>query len=458
MSEHPYMAAIFRYWAIVVAAMLVGGLAAFGLSQIATPVYSASARLYFSINVGNTGNDLNQGSTYTQAQTLSFAQLAKSAVVLQPVIERLALDATPKELASAISVETPENTVILDIVASDVDPDRAAAIANEVARSLSSAVDKVAPKTLEGDTTVALNNITPATPSEFPTSPNTRNNIVAGLLLGLVLAVIAVVLKQFFDTRIRSGSTIESLGLAPYLGSIDHDDHSEEGGVLLRRDVAGPGAENYRRVRTNLAQATRGARKRAPTNLSIVVTSSSDAEGKSTVAINLALTLAEGGHRVALVDADLREPSVARYSGLRDETGLTDVLVGTSSLEEAIQHWGPGRVDVLTSGPSPVNPSELLTASAMEELHAELKREYDFVVFDTPDMLSAADAAILGRLADGVVIVAAQAQTGTPQLVVTLDSLEKAGAYVFGIVLNRAGAHPRARRASSTRAAVPTKR
>jgi succinoglycan biosynthesis transport protein ExoP len=435
MSEHPYLAVIIRYWALVVSAVVLGALAGYGLSALATPVYTSSARLYFAINVGNTGNDLNQGSTYAQAQMLSFAQLAESAVVLEPVIRRLGLGVTPDQLADAITVSTPENTVILEVVASDGDPERAAAIANEVSRSLSSAVDDFAPKTLEGETTVELTSITSATASASPSSPNTRNNVVAGTLVGLLLAIGAIVVRRLFDTRIRSGAMIEGLQVAPHLGTIDFDRESKSGQALLRRASASPAAENYRRVRTNLAQAIAGSGG-SSSGLSLVVTSPGAGDGKSTVAMNLALALAEGGQRVILVDADFRNPSLARYTGLDGESGLSTVVAGDADLESVVQHWEPGELDVLTAGPVPKNSSELLTAPTMARLHKRLERDYSFVVFDSPDVGLASDPASLGRLADGVIVVAAYGRTRTPQLAATLDTLDRAGTRVVGIVLN----------------------
>lgn len=435
MSEHPYLAVIIRYWALVVSAVVLGALAGYGLSALATPLYTSSARLYFAINVGNTGNDLNQGSTYAQAQMLSFAQLAESAVVLEPVIDRLGLDVTPDQLADAITVSTPENTVILEVVASDGDPVRAAAIANEVSRSLSSAVDDFAPKTLEGETTVELTSITPATASASPSSPNTRNNIVAGALVGLLLAIGAIVVRRLFDTRIRSGAMIEGLQVAPHLGTIDFDRDSPGGEALLRRAPASPAAENYRRVRTNLAQATGGSDGAGP-GLSLVVTSPGAGDGKSTFAMNLALALAEGGQRVILVDADFRNPSLARYTGLDGASGLSTLIAGDDDFETVVQRWAPGELDVLTAGPVPKNSSELLTASAMSRLHRRLEKDYSFVVFDSPDIGLASDPASLGRLADGVIVVVAHGRTRTPQLAATLDALDRAGTRVVGVVLN----------------------
>src|SRR5690242_1767180 len=130
MNSKKYGQAFRRFWYVVVIATIVGAFAGYGLSQLATPVYTATSGLYFSLNFGGTATDLSQGSTYTQNQMLSFAQLAESPAVLSPVIDDLNLSETPSQLADAIAVSTPQNTVILEVAVSNTDPKQAAAIAN----------------------------------------------------------------------------------------------------------------------------------------------------------------------------------------------------------------------------------------------------------------------------------------------------------------------------------------
>ncbi|MDQ1609415.1 MAG: tyrosine-protein kinase [Microbacteriaceae bacterium] len=431
MSPHPYLVAFRRYWYIVVVATLVGGLGGWGLSQIATPSYTATASLYFSLNFGGSANDLNQGATYTQSQMLSFAQLAESPLVLAPVIENLNLDLTPQQLADSVTVSTPQNTVVLDVAASHTDAREAALISNAIAASLSRNVELIAPKGATGASTVSVRVIQPAVVPTDQSSPNVRLNIIAGLLLGLIVGALIVVLREVLDTRVHSAGIATLLTGAPLLGSIERERKKTKGLVMVSDPLSNV-AESYRQLRSNLAYVAIESE-----TLGVVITSSIPGEGKSMIATNLALALSEGDQRVLLIDADLRRPTIASYTGLEGEVGLTTVLVGRARYEDVVQPWGSTGLHVLPSGAIPPNPSELLSSRVMSDLVTRLKARYDVVVIDTPPMTAVADAAILARLVDGALIVADRTRVHRPQLVQTTDSLAKSGVRVLGVVFNR---------------------
>jgi polysaccharide biosynthesis transport protein len=168
-----------------------------------------------------------------------------------------------------------------------------------------------------------------------------------------------------------------------------------------------------------------------------VITSSISGEGKSTTAINLAITLADAGSRVALIHADLRRPSIAEYMGLAGEVGLTTVLIGQTNLQDAIQSWGNGSLHVLPSGQVPPNPSELLGSRPMATLLEQLSSQYDIVLIDTPPLLPVTDAAILAKITGGALVIAAAGNLHLQQLADGLGALQDVGARVLGVVLNR---------------------
>lgn len=431
MNSKKYGQAFRRFWYVVVIGTIVGAIAGYGLSQLATPVYTATSSLYFSLSFAGTATDLSQGATYTQNQMLSFAQLAESPAVLQPVIDDLNLAETPAQLASAITVSTPQNTVILQIAVADTSPKQAAAIANAVAANLSSTVEQIAPKSATDRATVTVRVIAHAAVPDAASSPNTRLNVLSGLLLGLIIGALIVVLRETFDTRVHNAETAVEVAKAPLVGSIPRERGSHPGLVLVESPLS-VGSEAFRQLRSNLEFVTLGSPNRA-----IVVTSSVPGEGKSVISANVALALAETGQRVLLIDADLRRPMIATYTGLAGGAGLTSVLAGRAEFEEVVQRWGEGELSVLASGPIPPNPSELLSSRKMADLLARLRTEYDTVVIDTAPLGSVADASILARQVDGALVVVDRTQVRRQQLAQTIDSLEKSGAAVLGIVLNR---------------------
>lgn len=439
MSPHRYLAAFRRYWLVVVAAAVLGSLAAWGLSLGATPQYTATTKLYFSPSFGTSASDLNQGSTYTQNQMLSFAQLAESPTVLEPVIASLGLDTTPAALANSITVTTPQNTVILDAAVTNGDPALAARIANEFAESVTTAVRRIAPVTTEKGSSVSVDIIASATVPTEPSSPDIRRNLLVGGMVGLLLGVLAILLRERLDARVRSAEGLATVTAAPLLGTIARQKRRK---LLVTDDgLSSRNAESCRRMGAHLAAlGDPGGRQ------SLLVTSSIPGEGKSQVALGLASAFAERGRRVLLVDADIRQPAIAETAGLDGAVGLTGVLSDGADGRAVVQSWGPVGLDILVAGSTVPRPSELMSSAAMADLIEELTARYDVLVIDTAPVNSVADAAILGSLVDGVVVVADSTRVLQPQLAEAMDSLEKSDVAVIGVVLNRM---PRARGADA---------
>jgi capsular exopolysaccharide synthesis family protein len=169
----------------------------------------------------------------------------------------------------------------------------------------------------------------------------------------------------------------------------------------------------------------------------LLVTSSIANEGKSTIAANIAATLAETGARVLLVDTDLRRPSVAPLLGIEGAAGLTTVLLGRAAVSDVVQDWGSAGLEVLTAGTVPPNPSELLGSPAMRRLMQSLRQEYDYVVLDAPPLLPVADAAILSHVVDGTMVVANVRRARRRELRESLQNLEAVHARTLGLVLNQ---------------------
>jgi len=190
-------------------------------------------------------------------------------------------------------------------------------------------------------------------------------------------------------------------------------------------------AESFRQLRTNL-QFVEPHRE----NRVMAVTSAQPGEGKSTVACNLALALSQAGESVILVEGDFRRPKLGRYLGISGSPGLSEVLIGRASVDEALRPWAEGKLRVLLEGAIPPNPSELLGSQAMVSLLASLKARAGMVIIDTPPMLYFADAAVAARLADTTLVVVRAGDTRIERVGRALATLDTVGAQVCGAVLN----------------------
>ena len=271
-----------------------------------------------------------------------------------------------------------------------------------------------------------------ATVPTAPTTPNPKRNLELGTLVGLALGFGLALLREVLDTKVRSEADVQKVTGASVIARIGYDDDAPQHPLIMQNSPHSHRSEAFRRLRTNLQFLDIADRPKT-----IVVTSSLPGEGKTTTAINLAITLADAGSRVALVDADLHRPSIADYMGLEGEVGLTTVLIGQADLQDAIQPWGNGNLHVLPSGQVLPNPSELLGSRSMANLLEQLASQYDIVLIDTPPLLPVTDAAILAKMTGGALVVAGADALHRQQLTDGLGSLEDVGARVLGVVLNR---------------------
>ncbi|GAA1432540.1 polysaccharide biosynthesis tyrosine autokinase [Microlunatus lacustris] len=432
MELRDYLEILRRRWlgATVVALAVLATASA--LTLLSTPQYTATTRLFFSVQGSESVTDLAQGSTFAEKQMTSYAEVATSPLVLNPVIRDLRLDTAADLLAGSITTTVPSDTVILEVSAVDPDPARARDVANAVGNELSEVAATLVPEREDGSDAVQATILAPALLPSSPSSPDVLRNLAVALALGLILGAGFALLRHVLDTKVRNDQDVRALTDQPLLGAIAFDDAVPTHPVMVTDQPHSAPAEAIRRLRTNLQFV--GV---ASGSKSVVITSSIPGEGKSTTAINLAVSLADAGTRVVLVDADLRRPSVAGYLGLEGRAGLTSVLIGRAEVEDVIQPWRESGLDVLPSGPVPPNPSELLGSAAMRDLLTKLEASYDVVLLDTPPLLPVTDATILTKLAGGALVIVGADRIHKAQLAESLETLETADAQLHGLVLNK---------------------
>ncbi len=426
-----YLRILRKYWISVVALTLAGIAAAAGASMLMTPTYTASTSIFFTVQTTGTAGELNQGSAYAASQVKSYAQLATTPMVLDPVIERLELPATSDQLAQQVTASAPTSTSIVNLDVTGTDPSETAATSNAVAQQLILVVDQLSPRTPDGDKAVKATIVAPAAVPTQQTSPRVTLNLALGALVGLMIGLGQAVLRSRLDTRIRNERDVAEVTDRSVVGSIVHDPEAAQHPLIFQADPRGLRAEAYRRLRTNLQFLELSGRKR-----SIVVTSSIEDEGKTTTAINIASSLADAGQSVLLIDADLRRPAVDGYLNLDRSAGLTTVIIGRASLADVVQPLGHGNLHVLLSGQLPPNPSELLGSKPMQRLLDEATDRYDVVIVDSPPLLPVTDATVLSRICGGALVVVGSGTVRKPELASAIDSLEAVDANVLGLVLN----------------------
>jgi capsular exopolysaccharide synthesis family protein len=429
-----YLRILRERWRLVTLVLIVGtGLAV--IITILTPrSYVATAQVYVGSNTSNDPLAQYNQVLSNQTQVATYADIVHSPDILHKVEQLNNLPQTAAEdaaLTSKISAVAPQQRSLVNISVSDSSADNAASLANATARAFVEVVENYSKPT--GSSTPASRLIVsgPATAPTSPVAPRPGLNIVLGFILGLLGGISLAVARDVLDRRVKSAEALSRVAGVPTMGVIIDDPKTARHPIATRAGARNRRAENFRQLRANLQFANVDRHPRI-----IAITSSIPNEGKTTAAINLASTLAEAGFRVCLVDADLRRPSVAKALGLPGSVGLTSVLIHQIGVMEAAQHAGSS-LYVLTSGPTPPNPSEVLASSYVRDVIRSLLDNVDYVVLDTAPLLPVADGAEVAALADGTLVVVRYNETTDTQVKRALEHLHRVGAQVLGTVLNR---------------------
>ncbi len=440
MELRDYLRIVRSHWVGIILGAVIGAALAFGWAALQPKVYTADANGYVVAINTESSNPADNGLALSMVK--SYVEIGSWRSVAENAIAELGLDTTPEALVKRVSVSNPLNTVIIEVQATGPTPEEARDLASAWVRAMQAEIERIE-GSAQGDAParIRLEAADSARLPDSPTSPNTRLAIAIGGLLGLVAGASYAFLRFTLDRRVHSAEAVERGTGLTIVGSIP-EEKSFTGEYLLipfAGASAGTGHDNLRAV----SEAMRELR----TNIqfmnvddpprTIVVTSALPSEGKSTISTNLAVTLAEGGQRVVLIDGDLRRPVVAGIFGLPGEVGLTDVLVGRASITDVAQTVGSrGYLTVIAAGKIPPNPSELLGSQRMHDLVHHLA-ESAVVIVDAPPLIPVTDAAVLSHSMDGAVLVTAVGKTTIDALQKARTNLERVGGRPLGVVLNR---------------------
>jgi len=305
---------------------------------------------------------------------------------------------------------------------------------------------------------LAASNIRVIERAEVPkrsSSPKVPLNLMLGVLAGSVLALGATFVCEYFDNSVKSSDEIEGLLQMPALATIPNfalARRSQASRALAHTPASGPAADAIASLGRELvvlhepwspiAEAFRALRTavlfstpEAPPKM-LLVTSAGANEGKTVSSLNLALTLAEAGSRVLLIDVDLRKPTCHIALGIANHRGLSSFLAGQADLASVIHVLEAARISVIPAGPTPPNPAELVGSARMRQTLEDLRHDYDFIILDSPPVLPVTDAVVLAREVDGVVQVVKGHDTPRDLIRRARDQLMQANAHLLGVVVN----------------------
>ncbi|GLI27356.1 chromosome partitioning protein [Agromyces rhizosphaerae] len=440
MELRDYIRGLRRHWLAILLMTLVGAGTGYGWTLLQTPVYTAYSSGYIASTQSSDVGISTIGDNLARGRVPSYLEIAGWRAVAQNAIDTLELQTTPEAIVNRVEVTNPANTVILRISATGSTPESARALAEAWIDAMITEIDDIEGDGSEGSAPVTVIPADIASLPSSPSFPNVQTAVIVGAILGFGFGVAFALIRTVSDRRIRTAEDVESktgiavVGTIPLVPGLT----DEQRLVGLSEHHGGKGenfavAEALRSLRTNLQFMDVDHPPRT-----IVVTSPLPGDGKSTIACNLALTLAAAGTAVVLVDGDMRRSMVAKTMGLPGGAGLSDVLAGRAELTDVLQRT-PKSVNliVLAAGSVPPNPSEVLGSERMRTLIAELAR-HATVIIDAPPLLPVTDGAVLTHQADGALVVTSVGKTTHDLLDKALDTLRKARGRALGVVLNKA--------------------
>jgi len=490
-----YFALMWRWvWVIALAALLAAA-AAYLVSRQMTPIYQASTTLL--INEAPATRSADYTSILTSerlAQT--YVEMLTKQPVLQAVVDEVGVNLKPEELQKMVNVTLVRDTQLIEVRVENPDPALAAKIANvlvakfteqtqslqasryasskqnledQLARMDAQIQDTSAQVTALGDdptnaaekdrletnlaqyrqtyatllqsyeqvrvaeagSTSNVVQIEQATPPEDPIRPRKLVNTALAGMVGFMLAVGGVFLIEALDDTIRGPDDVTRLLKMPVLGLVIRHEITD-GELITVKQPRSPVSESFRSIRTNLQFAS--VDKPLHT---LLVTSPSPADGKTTVSANLAVSLAQSGKKVVVVDADMRRPRVHKMFGVANRNGLSGLFVQPQiNLDGSVQKTTTDGLFALPAGEIPPNPAELLGSEKLMEVLERVGDQADLLIIDSPPLTAVTDSAVLAHRVDGVILVVKPSVTKMAAAKQAIDQLHKAGANILGVILN----------------------
>ena len=445
---------------LLIAGIVIGAIAGLGYSLLQPKVYAASASGY--VTVGQSGTiDVLSGSNAAKERARSYSAIVSSEAVAK-IIQEQNSDLSIGTIRGSLSATTEENSSLIKVRATASSPEQARVLANSALHATAQYIENIEKNGSGNNSTAtptpageenqesAQNKVSSTNPSDTTNtlirvipldnasvnpplvSPNYMQNGLIGAGAGLVLVYLAIFLRRSVDQRIRTRDDAIKATNSNILGVLPVSDDLAEENIVRASNDDHIAHESIRQLRTNL----RFVNIDNPPS-SFIVTSAVPGEGKSTVSLAVARSMASSGQPVILIDADLRRPTVAKKLNINAKIGLTQVLAGQVDIAEAVHQVEDSKLFVLPAGRIPPNPSELLGSDKMRQLIEELSKEF-LVIVDAPPLLPVTDASLLSHAVDGVIMVGTVGKSHREQMTEAVAVLERVNSHLFGVVLNKA--------------------
>lgn len=418
---------------MIVAIVLVIGVTVYNL-QIKTPMYTTKTTI---VLVKNETESNNKSSIITENEesidvntinlnqklVATYRKIIKSRLVLEQVVSKLNLNYSFREIDSEVSVNAIDETEILEVSVSDRDPKLAATISNTIVEVFAKEVDKM----------YNINNVSVLDKAQVPTGPS-NNTLFRDIVLAVFVAVAGcsalVFVVYYFDDTLRDTETMESEIEMPVIAKVFRDDSDID--LIVDKKPKAFASENIRTLRTNLQFASVDNEIQT-----LLVTSTLPGEGKSFISANLAVSFAQAGKKVLLVDCDLRKGRQHKIFKISGKRGLSTLLIHEA--KDFGDYVYSSKIDglyVMPRGVFPPNPSELLSSKKNEALIKELKKHFDIIILDGAPCSGLSDSLVLSSLVDKVLLVSSVNYTPKTELKNTKKALENVGANIAGCVAN----------------------
>lgn len=431
-----FFALVRKWWFIFLCFVITVGTTYAVTFYYIIPVYEAETTLFLGKEKDSIG-----GITFSDLQIgnqliVDYREIIKSNLVSEEVIEKLSLEMDIKTFKERVEVTTIKDSRIFKISFQSTDPYLAADVANALAQVIMEKAAEI----------IDVKNVSIIDVAQVPLEPikpDKVKNMAIAAAAGLLAGVLIVILLEFIDNTFKKPEDIEKKLGAKVIGSIPqfegykknrkqkHQYLSNKRNLITLHDPKSAAAEAYRSMRTNLHYSSIDTELKT-----MVITSPGPGDGKSTTSCNLAISLAQNGQKVLLVDADLRKPKVHKYFNVPNQVGLTNCLADNVDYNDAVfTRKDIPNLSLIFAGPIPPNPAELLGSNKMKAFLDKLKEEYDIIIFDTPPVIQVADSTILGGITDGIVLVISAGETNIEMARKAYRTISEIGTKVLGTAL-----------------------